>query len=63
LQVTGPFGPFVYRASDHQATMGAYVGKLALEKGKGTMTDIKYVDGASVLPNDADTKKLRPSAD
>jgi branched-chain amino acid transport system substrate-binding protein len=63
LQVTGPFGPFIYRASDHQATMGAYVGKLALEKGKGTMVDIKYVDGASVLPNDADTKKLRPSAD
>jgi branched-chain amino acid transport system substrate-binding protein len=63
LQVTGPVGPFIYRASDHQATMGAYVGKLALEKGKGTMVDIKYVDGASVLPNDADTKKLRPSAD
>lgn len=63
LKVEGPFGTFEYRASDHQATMGAYVGKLALEKGKGTMVDFKYVDGASVLPNDADTKKLRPSAD
>jgi len=63
LTVVGPFGTFTYRASDHQATMGAYVGKLALEKGKGTMVDFKYVDGASVLPNDADTKKLRPSAD
>ena len=63
LTVAGPFGAFQYRASDHQATMGAYVGKLALEKGKGTMVDLKYVDGASVLPNDADTKKLRPSAD
>ncbi len=63
LTVAGPFGAFQYRASDHQATMGAYVGKLALEKGKGTMVDFKYVDGASVLPNDADTKKLRPSAD
>ena len=62
LSVTGPFGTFTYRASDHQATMGAYVGKLALEKGKGTMIDVKYVDGASVLPSDADTKKLRPSA-
>ena len=59
LTVAGPFGAFQYRASDHQATMGAYVGKLALEKGKGTMVDFKYVDGASVLPNDADTKKLR----
>ncbi len=63
LSVSSPFGTFSYRASDHQATMGAYVGKLALEKGKGTMTDIKYIDGASVLPNDADTKKLRPAAD
>jgi len=63
LTVAGPFGAFQYRASDHQATMGAFVGKLALEKGKGTMIDFKYVDGASVLPNDADTKKLRPAAD
>ena len=63
LSVTGPFGTFTYRASDRQATMGAYVGKRALEKGKGTMIDVKYVDGASVLPSDADTKKLRPSAD
>jgi branched-chain amino acid transport system substrate-binding protein len=61
LKVEGPFGPFHYRASDHQATMGAYVGKLALEGGKGTMTDFKYVDGASVLPSDAEVKKLRPA--
>jgi branched-chain amino acid transport system substrate-binding protein len=63
LKVEGPFGAFEYRASDNQATMGAYVGKLALEKGKGTMVDFKYVDGLSVLPNDADTKKLRPAAE
>jgi branched-chain amino acid transport system substrate-binding protein len=61
LNVDSPFGPFSYRASDHQATMGAYVGKLALEGGKGTMVDFKYVDGASVLPSDAETKKLRPA--
>jgi len=63
LKVDSPFGPFEYRASDHQATMGAYVGKLALEGGKGTMVDFKYVDGASVLPGDAEVKKLRPAAD
>src|SRR5215208_4070686 len=40
LNVDSPFGPFVYRASDHQATMGAYVGKIGLENGKGIMTDI-----------------------
>ena len=61
LKVDSPFGPFTYRASDHQATMGAYVGKLALENGKGTMADFKYVDGASVLPPDAEVKKLRPA--
>jgi branched-chain amino acid transport system substrate-binding protein len=61
LKVDSPFGPFSYRASDHQATMGAYVGKIALENGKGTMTDFKYVDGATVLPSDAEVKKLRPA--
>src|SRR5512144_1879636 len=61
LKVDSPFGPFVYRASDHQATMGAYVGKIVLEGGKGTMADFKYVDGASVLPSDAEVKKLRPA--
>lgn len=61
LKVDGPFGPFSYRASDHQATMGAFVGKLALEGGKGTMVDFKYVDGASVLPSDEEVKKLRPA--
>ena len=63
LKVDSPFGPFIYRASDHQATMGAYVGKIALENGKGTMVDFKYVDGASVLPGVAETKKLRPAVD
>ncbi|WP_398478934.1 ABC transporter substrate-binding protein [Tardiphaga sp.] len=63
LAVDGPFGPFTYRASDHQATAGAFVGKIALENGKGTMSDIKYVDGASVLPSDDEVKKLRPAAE
>lgn len=63
LDVVGPFGPFKYRASDHQATAGAFVGKIALENGKGTMTDIKYVDGAAVLPSDEEVKKLRPAAE
>lgn len=62
LAVDGPFGPFTYRASDHQATAGAFVGKIALENGRGTMTDIRYVDGASVLPSDDEVKKLRPAS-
>ena len=63
LKVDSPFGPFEYRASDHQATMGCFVGKIALENGKGTMVDFKYVDGASVLPGPAEVAKLRPAKD
>jgi len=63
LKVDSPFGPFVYRAIDHQATMGCFVGEIALENGKGTMTNFKYVDGASVMPSDAEVKKLRPTTD
>ena len=63
LKVDSPFGPFEYRAIDHQATMGCFVGKIALENGKGTMADFKYVDGASVMPSDAEVKKLRPATD
>ena len=60
LKVDSPFGPFSFRASDHQATMGAYVGKTALKDGKPIMVDFKYVDGGAVLPSDAEVKKLRP---
>jgi branched-chain amino acid transport system substrate-binding protein len=63
LKIDGPFGPFYYRAIDHQATMGCFVGKIALENGKGTMVDFKYVDGAAVMPADAEVKKLRPAGD
>ncbi len=62
LQVESPFGPIKFRAIDHQSTMGAYVGNIALENGKGTMVDFKYIDGATVLPSDAEVRKLRPAA-
>ena len=63
LKVDSPFGPFIYRASDHQSTMGAYVGTTAIKNGMGVMVDYRYVDGASVLPSDDEVKKLRPVAD
>ncbi|HZD91209.1 MAG TPA: ABC transporter substrate-binding protein [Pseudolabrys sp.] len=62
LHVSSPFGAIQYRASDHQSTMGAYVGKIAVENGKGTMVDFKYVDGQSVMPPDEVIKKLRPAS-
>ena len=60
VEVGTPFGRISYRASDHQATMGAFVGRTALREGRGVMTGFRYVDGASVLPSDAEVRKLRP---
>lgn len=62
LTLDTPFGPIEYRASDHQATLGTFVGKIALKNGTGTMTDFKYVDGKDVLPGPDEVKKLRPAA-
>jgi branched-chain amino acid transport system substrate-binding protein len=60
LNFTSPFGPVTFRALDHQSTMGAYVGKLALRDGRGTMVDWRYADGAKYLPPDDDVRKRRP---
>ena len=59
LEVDTPFGPIFYRGIDHQSTMGAYVGRLALKDGKGVMVDFRYVDGASVQPTDEQVRQWR----
>jgi branched-chain amino acid transport system substrate-binding protein len=56
-----PFGPIVYRAEDHQSTMGAYVGRTKNEGGKGVMVNSRYMDGAKFLPSAAEVKKMRPA--
>lgn len=60
LSHSTPFGPIVYRALDHQSTMGAYVGRIGVRAGKGIMTDWRYANGADYLPGDAEIQKLRP---
>ena len=55
-----PFGRAEYRAADHQSTLGAYVGRTAVKDGTGVMVDFVYRDGAKYLPDEAETKKLRP---
>jgi len=50
LEMMTPFGPIVWRAVDHQSTMGAYVGRLANKGGKGSMTAWRYADGAMFQP-------------
>lgn len=62
LEVTSsPTGPFIFRAADHQSTMGAYVGKTALVDGQPKMVDWTYADGAAYLPSEEEAAKLRPA--
>ena len=60
-QFDTPFGPAMFRTIDHQSTMGAYVGRLALKDGRGTMVDWRYVSGADALPTDEEVRKMRPA--
>jgi branched-chain amino acid transport system substrate-binding protein len=61
LSVDTPFGRITYRALDHQSTMGAYVGRLAVKDGKGVMIDWRYADGAGYLPSDDWVRAHRPA--
>ena len=56
-----PFGKVDWRALDHQATFGAFVGTTKLQAGKGIMVNWRYIDGASALPTDDEVRKLRPA--
>jgi len=60
LAFDSPVGPITFRKIDHQATMGAYVGRIALADGKGIMVDWKYADGQDYLPGDDEVKRMRP---
>jgi branched-chain amino acid transport system substrate-binding protein len=61
LKFSTPFGPAEFRAIDQQSTMGAYVGKLDLRGGKGTMVQWRYADGKNHLPTDAYVRSRRPA--
>jgi len=60
LSLDTPLGQVTYRAIDHQSTMGAYVGRTALENGKGIMVDWQYLDGGDYLPPDDEVRAMRP---
>ena len=62
LSFDAPSGNITFRAIDHQATMGAYVGWTKLEDGKGKMVNWSYRDGAAYLPSDDEVRKLRPGS-
>jgi branched-chain amino acid transport system substrate-binding protein len=61
LEVVSPFGKIIYRPSDHQSTMGAYVGRIAVKDGKGVMVDWRYEAGDKHLPPDTVAKAKRPA--
>jgi branched-chain amino acid transport system substrate-binding protein len=61
LVVATPFGKVTFRALDHQSTMGAYVGRLAVKDGKGVMVDWHYANGADYLPADDWVRAHRPA--
>jgi len=61
LAWTTPFGPAMFRRVDHQSTMGAFVGRLDVRAGKGTMVDWRYADGAKFLPTEAEAARRRPA--
>jgi branched-chain amino acid transport system substrate-binding protein len=59
LEMDTPIGPIVYRALDHQSTMGAYVGQLAKKKGVGVMVNWRFADGANFLPPFEEVRAMR----
>jgi branched-chain amino acid transport system substrate-binding protein len=61
LAVDTPFGAITFRALDHQSTMGAYVGRIAVKDGKGVMVDASYADGKNYLPSDDWVRAHRPA--
>ena len=61
LEVDTPTGPITMRAIDHQATMGAWVGRLAVEDGQGKMVDWYYADGADFAHTPDAVKAARPA--
>ncbi len=56
-----PIGTLSYREIDNQSNMGAYVGTLALEDGKGVMVDWTYKSPDDYLPSDEEIKAMRPA--
>ena len=59
LEMDTVAGSVTMRAADNQSTMGAWVGKLAVEDGKGKMVDWKFYDGAGFMHTEDAVKAAR----
>jgi branched-chain amino acid transport system substrate-binding protein len=60
LEWDSPVGRVRFR-SDHQATMGAWVGRIEQQSGVGKMVQWRFADGKDHLPPEAETRALRPA--
>lgn len=61
VEFATPVGKLRFRPQDHQSTFGFYIGKLAVEDGKGKMVDWKFYDGADYQPTDDYVRSRRPA--
>ncbi len=60
LTIDSLIGPVTYRASDHQSTLGVWIGKTTIVNGKPTLRDWVYKPGDAYMPSAEEVKKLRP---
>lgn len=60
LEVETPMGAITFRDSDHQATMGTWLGRTDVVDGQGKMVGWRYVDGNEVLPSPTEARAMRP---
>ncbi|UOA29483.1 ABC transporter substrate-binding protein [Pseudosulfitobacter sp. DSM 107133] len=56
-----PIGTLSYREIDNQSNMGAYVGTIAMQDGKGVMVDWTYKSPDGYMPSDEEIKAMRPA--
>ena len=61
LTFDSPIGEITFRSSDHQSTMGAWVGKTAVQDGTPVMVDWYYAKGADYLPSPEEALSRRPA--
>jgi branched-chain amino acid transport system substrate-binding protein len=54
-------GPVTMRAIDHQSTLGAWVGEIAREGGRGVMRNWRYEDGAAHMFPESEVRAQRPA--
>ncbi len=52
-------GPVTIRSIDNQGSFGAWVGRIAVEDGSGTLTDWRYYDGTDFLASEDEVEAMR----